>query len=142
MTTEQSAQPSEILLTSIYEWSDRAEILYRLLSEREASVNISHKAMPCWGDHIRFVESKPYEAWYFIGEALGACYLSKQNEIGVFLFKEHQGNGYGRAAIKAIMEKHGWRRYLANVSPDNERSRFMFQGLGFKLCQQTYELNA
>lgn len=96
--------------------------------------------MPCWGDHIRFVESKPYEAWYFIGEALGACYLSKQNEIGVFLFKEHQGKGYGRAAIKAIMEKHGRRRYLANVSPDNDRSRFMFQGLGFKLCQQTYEI--
>jgi RimJ/RimL family protein N-acetyltransferase len=130
-------------LIPVYERPDRHELLYKLLSERDAEVNISHSRMPCWGDHIRFVESRPYEAWYFIGdEPLGACYLSKQNEIGVFLFREHQGKGHGRDAIKAIMEKHGRRRYLANVSPQNDRSRFLFAGLGFKCVQQTYELTA
>ena len=128
------------MLSNIYEWRDRHELLYKLLSERDDLINISHKAMPCWGDHIRFVESKPYEAWYFIGdEPLGACYLSKQNEIGVALFKQYQGKGHGRQAVKAIMDMHGRRRYLANINPQNERSRFMFQGLGFKLIQQTYE---
>ena len=130
-------------LTSIYEWPDRQELLYRLLVDRDAGVNISHKKMPCWGDHIRFVESRPYEAWYFIGEEpYGACYLTKQNEIGVFLYKGHQGKGYGREAIKALMELHGRRRYLANINPLNDNSKSAFQALGFTLCQQTYELTA
>lgn len=128
-------------LTSVYRRPDRHEILYRLLSERDEGVNISHKAMPCWGDHIRFVESMPYEAWYFIGDVFGACYLSRQNEIGVFVFNEHRGKGYGRAAIQEIMRLHGKRRYLANVNPRNERSAALFASLGFELCQHTYALS-
>jgi hypothetical protein len=53
-------------LISIYERPDRALVLHQLLEERDESANISHKAMPSWDDHVRFVESKPYQAWYFI----------------------------------------------------------------------------
>lgn len=128
-------------LLSVYERPDRALVLYQLLEERDPSANISHKAMPSWEDHVRFVESKPYEAWYFIENATiaGACYLSRQNEIGVAVFKAHQGNGYGPWAVQALMLKHGRRRYLANVSPHNERSAEMFEGLGFTHIQNTYE---
>ena len=118
-------------------------LLYKLLSERDDAVNISHKAMPCWGDHIRFVESKPYEAWYFIGdEPFGACYLSKLDEIGVFVFRDHRGKGYGRSAIAEIIARHKRPRYLANVNPRNEGSAKLFTGLGFKLCQHTYALSS
>jgi hypothetical protein len=55
-------------------------------------------------------------------DVVGACYLSKQDEIGVAVFKEYQGKNYGPWAIEALMLKHGKRRYLANVSPRNERS--------------------
>ena len=128
-------------LTSIYERPDRALVLHQLLEEREPEANISHKAMPTWDEHVRFVESRPYEAWYFIEDEgiVGACYLSKQDEIGVFVFKEHQGKGYGPWAIEAIMLKHGKRRYLANVSPRNTRSAEIFRNLGFKQIQATYE---
>lgn len=129
-------------LASIYERPDRAQVLYQLLEEREPEANISHKAMPSWDEHVRFVESRPYEAWYFIVEndsVVGACYLSKQNEIGVFVCKQHRGNGYGPWAIEAIMLKHGKRRYLANVSPRNVRSAEVFRDLGFNLVQHTYE---
>lgn len=103
-------------------------------------MSISHRAMPSWSDHIKFMESKPYEAWYIIGDDYGVCYLSKQNEIGVFLFREFRGMGYGPRAIKALMAKHGPRRYLANVNPRNEASATVFRNLGFKLVQHTYEL--
>ena len=132
-------------LISAYECpGDGQWVTYCLLSERDASVNISHKAMPCLGEHIKFFESKPYEAWYLIVETepVGACYLSKQNEIGVQVFKRDQGKGYGRAAVQELMRLHGSRRYLANINPHNERSAKMFKDLGFGLIQHTYEANA
>jgi RimJ/RimL family protein N-acetyltransferase len=129
-------------LISIYERPDRALVLHQLLEERDESANISHKAMPSWDDHVRFVESKPYQAWYFIvdhGATVGACYLSRQDEIGVAVFKEYQGKNYGPWAIEALMLNHGKRRYLANVSPRNERSLEVFRNLGFKPIQITHE---
>lgn len=129
-------------LISIYERPDRALVLHQLLEERGDETNISHKAMPSWDEHVRFVESKPYQAWYFIvddGQTVGACYLSKQDEIGVFVFKQYQGRGYGPWAIDAIMLKHGKRRYLANVSPRNTKSAEVFRNMGFKHIQNTYE---
>lgn len=136
---------------------DRHAILYQLLAERDETINISHKAMPCLGDHARFVEGHPYEAWYFIEAEdaaepshsaglqrpiVGACYLSHQNEIGVAIYKSWRGKGYGPQAIKALIEKHGPRRYLANINPRNEPSARVFSNLGFKIVQHTYELNA
>lgn len=129
-------------LTSVYERPDRASLLYVLLGERDETVNISHRAMPSWDEHVRFVESKPYAAWYFIVDGslvLGACYLSKQDEIGIWIYRAHQGRGLGPEAVKLLMEQHGPRRYLANVNPRNDRSAAMFMNLGFRLCQHTYE---
>lgn len=131
-------------LQSIYERLDRHALLYRLLAERGEEANISHKEMPSDAQHILFVESHPYQAWYFIcdPEPVGACYLSRLNEIGVFVFAEHQKKGYAREAVKAVIEKHGPGRYLANIGPRNEASRFLFKGLGFKHIQDTYEMVA
>lgn len=129
-----------MLLSSVYARHDRHTLLYRLLEDRDETVNISHRGMPWYGDHMDFVDSKPYEAWYFIGEKpYGAIYLSKQNEIGIFLFSQHRGKGIAPRAIKALMEMHGKRRYLANINPKNEGSASLFAALGFKLIQHTYE---
>lgn len=95
--------------------------------------------MPSWEDHVKFVESHPYEAWYFISspDTVGACYLTKQDEIGVFISKENQGNGYGKKAVQAIMQQHGPRRYLAHINALNERSMLLFSNLGFKTISHT-----
>jgi len=131
-------------LISVYERPDRHELLYRLLAERDDEVNISHKAMPGFCQHIAFVESKPYEAWYFIvggDDVYGACYLTKGDEIGIHIFRSHRGHGYGKRAVEALIRDKGPRRYLANISPRNENSAAMFSRLGFTLIQHTYELN-
>jgi RimJ/RimL family protein N-acetyltransferase len=120
------------------------KILWRLLEERDESVNISHKGMPTYRAHCKFVNSRPYKAWYFIvvdNEVVGSCYLTKNNEIGIQIFAAHQGNGYAETAVSCLMSLHGKElRYLANINPRNGKSRAMFEKLGFRHIQDTLEL--
>ena len=128
-------------LVDVYETPEAVDVLWELLVERDASVNISHKE-PSWEKHVAFVRSKPYSAWYLIvagPETVGAIYLSNLDEIGVFILRRHQGKGHGPRAIGAIIRKHKRDRYLANISPRNARSIRLFEKLGFCLIQQTYE---
>ena len=133
----------EVRLVGAYEITSDF-ILYGLLEERPVSANISHQEMPTWEEHKRFIKSRPYTAWYLImdgEEALGSIYLSQQDEIGVFLFKKHQGNGYAKMAIKMLTEEHPRKRYLANINPENKESISMFERLGFIHIQNTYALD-
>lgn len=120
--------------------------LYRLLKEREQRVNISHRRMPSMKEHIRFVRSKPYKSWHLICDgiqAVGAVYLSRNDEIGLFILKEFQKKGYGAWALKSLMKKHrNVRRFFANVNPHNKRSIQFFCNNGFRHIQNTYEFNA
>tara|TARA_B110000495_G_C22967374_1_gene567461 strand:- start:729 stop:1157 length:429 start_codon:yes stop_codon:yes gene_type:complete len=118
------------------------KFLFDLLNERPFSVNISHRSMPSYKQHIHFVNSKPYSYWYIImtnGKKIGSVYLSKMNEIGIFLKKEYRGNDIGHKAIDLLMTKHPRKRYLANISPKNKKSKLFFKNQGFQLIQYTYE---
>ena len=117
--------------------------LYELLKERDPRVNISHKKMPSFAQHIKFVLSKPYAKWYVIEEGkkdVGSVYLTNDSEIGIFIKKNTQGKGIGFKALKLLMEKNPRIRYLANVNPKNKRSIQFFKDNGFSLIQHTYEL--
>ena len=118
------------------------ELLYRLMEEREPQVNISHRALPDWDSHLAFIASRPYEAWYLIeveGEYVGAIYLSKMSEIGLFVLSDHRGQGHGKQASEMLMDKHPRERFLANINPSNTRSIEFFRSLGFEHIQNTYE---
>jgi hypothetical protein len=117
--------------------------LYDLLAERDDKVNISHRKMPTYDQHVKFVMSKPYSKWYIIqynNQKVGSIYLSKQNEIGVFIKGELQGKRIGTEALKLLMKYNPQTRYLANVNPKNKKSIEFFKNHGFKLIQHTYEL--
>ena len=117
--------------------------LFELLSERDIRTNISHKKMPTFEEHVKFVKSKPYAKWYVINEGvdkIGSIYLSKQNEIGIFLKKQNQKKGVGTIALNLLIKLNPQSRYLANVSPKNSRSKKFFEKQDFKLIQYTYEL--
>jgi len=71
------------------------------------------------------------------------------NEIGVVLKGDWRGFGLGPAAIRLLMQLHKPQpaepsirsgRWLANVAPGNAHSAHVFQKLGFKMIQYTYEL--
>lgn len=116
--------------------------LHLLLAEREPHQSISHRRMPTWGEHVAFVESRPYTAWYVAevdGAPVGAVYLTRNDEIGVSIFAEHRGRGLGRQAVEALRARHPRPRYLANINPANHQSIAFFERMGFRHIQNTYE---
>jgi len=136
-------------LVNVHKCKDAETILYELLKERSSEedrfVNIRHRALPPWRDHVRFVRSRPYRAWYLVfveGECVGYVSLTRDDEVGIILFRAHRGKGYGPAAVRALMKKHPRPSYTANINPRNERSIRMFAKLGFAPLQNTYELHA
>ena len=121
------------------------KFLYELLKEREPSTNISHKKMPTFNQHVNFVLSKPYSKWYIILQGIdkvGSIYLSKQNEIGIFLKKGSHHAGIGTTALKLVMKKNPKKGYLANINPKNKKSVEFFKKNNFKILQYTYELKS
>ncbi len=130
-------------LISVYEGDPyySAGVLFDLLEEREDSVNISHHAMPTWEEHFAFVNSQPYIAWYLIesdGAHVGAIYLSKAREIGMFIFKSQRGRGYGKQAVAMLRELHPG-KMLANVSLLNAKGLAFWLNQGFVFKQITLE---
>jgi RimJ/RimL family protein N-acetyltransferase len=146
-----------MMLVNVEKWPDAAKILYEILTERagDVNINISHKPESVtYESHKAFVDNHPYAAWYLIIEPsvsdsipIGSIYLTKPprpsiagNEIGIFLRKQFRGMGFGEQAVRVLMDCHGAGRYLANINPANDRSIGMFEAMGFKHCQNTYEL--
>ncbi len=117
--------------------------LFELLKERKPHMNISHKKMPTYSQHVRFILSKPYKKWYIIkikNESVGSIYLSYQDEIGIFILQKFQRLQIGKEVIKLLMEKNPRKRYLANINPKNKKSIKFFKEQNFELIQYTYEL--
>ena len=117
--------------------------LYQHLKERNPSANISHKKMPTYAEHVKFVMSRPYSKWYIIihkNKKVGTIYLTKQNEIGIFIKNKMQDKLIGQKTLEMLMGKNPRKRYLANVSPKNKKSIAFFKKNGFKLIQYTFEL--
>ena len=133
-----------IRLLDVYKTRGAAAVLFALLREREKHVSISHYRMPTMRAHLKFVRSRPYKSWYLVLEGkdpVGAAYLSRQNEIGFFIFKKYRNHGFGKKALALLMKKYaGSKRFLANISPRNRRSIYFFERLGFRHIQNTYEL--
>jgi len=101
-----------------------AKFLFDLLDQRDPHANISHKKMPSYDEHIIFIKSKPYTKWYIIlksKEKVGSIYLSKQNEIGIFLLRNFQRKNIGNSALTQLIKKNPRKRFLANINPKNKK---------------------
>ena len=120
---------------------DDAEFLFNLLKQREGIVNISHKSLPTWEEHVEYIKNNTYQSWDIIwvdNVRIGNIYLTDRDEIGIFLDRKFQRNGYGSIAINEFMKKNGKKRYLANINPTNYKSIQFFGKHGFTHIQNTY----
>ena len=120
---------------------DDAEFLYELLKQREGRVNISHHSIPTLTEQCDYIKNHSYQSWDIIwvdNIRIGNIYLTDRDEIGIFLDKESQSNGYGSIAITEFMKKNGKKRYLANINPTNYKSIQFFGKHGFIHIQNTY----
>jgi len=122
-----------------------AGFLFEMLKERKLEVNISHHFMPTWKEHCEFIQSQPYQKWYIVenhGIPVGNCYLTYDLEIGVFVLKKYSKQGIASKMIDYIMTNSPGYNYLANINPKNESSIKLFEKMGFKHIQNTYQFNS
>ena len=117
--------------------------LYDLLKNKDPNSNISHKKMPSYDEHIKFVSSKPYTNWYVIEydeKNAGAIYLSKLDEIGISIGSDYEYEQIAKVAIKLLMELNPRKRYLVNVSPKDIRTQEFLLKNGFSGLEYVYEM--
>jgi RimJ/RimL family protein N-acetyltransferase len=142
-STETGPYLQAVRVNSPSEFQEHIGVLYGMLARRPAVMNISHKEMPSFLEHKRFVESDPYAVWCLIKIAshqwAGQVYLTMRDEIGVQILPEFQRTGLATWAVKRIMENHKG-PLLANVNPNNRKSIAFFRKLGFEIIQSTYKL--
>ena len=116
--------------------------LYKLLKNRDPITNISHKTMPTYKQHIKFINSKPYQKWYIIEKnrkKLGSIYFSKQNEIGIHFISDTKNELLGQEAIQELMKKNPNKKYFTNINPKNYKLMKFFEKNSFSLVQHTLE---
>jgi RimJ/RimL family protein N-acetyltransferase len=95
--------------------------------------------------HLAFIASRPYLSWELITTAdfvVGAVYVTRSYEIGLFIFRKFQGHGYGSRTIRIILKRHGEKSLLANINPNNIISKNLFMRHGFQKIQETYRFKA
>ena len=117
--------------------------LYELLKNKDPNANISHKKMPGYDEHVKFVMSKPYTNWYIIEydkKNVGAIYLSKQDEIGISISNDYEYDQIVKPALKLLMKLNQRKRYLANTSPKDVRSQEFLLKNGFTGLEYVYEM--
>lgn len=130
-------------LVDVYDCDEQfvATTLYDLLQERDPKANISHRELPSFENHVKFIRSGPYLDWWLLEankEVVGSMYLTDRNEIGLFIFKAYQGKGFGTKALALLREEHEG-PFLANISPANGPSQDFFYRNGFELVQYTFK---
>ena len=117
--------------------------LYELLKNKDPNANISHKKMPSYDEHVKFVMSKPYTNWYIIEydkKNVGAIYLSKQDEIGISVNNDYEYDQIAKPALKLLMKLNQRKRYLANTSPKDVKSQEFLLKNGFTGLEYVYEM--
>ena len=89
--------------------------LYDLLKTRDPEGNISHKKMPSYSEHMKFVMSRPYTNWYIVEynkKTVGSIYLSKRDEIGISI--NNDSSKYSLPPSPLIYSVPKWRTISTN----------------------------
>lgn len=130
------------------------EFLYRMLKERtnQPNLNISHKTLPTYENHVKFLESQPYKEFWLLfwnGARIGLCYLTKSapnylgNEFGIYIMKTMQRQGLGTFFFKKFIEyckQFHKGPFYVNTNPENKVMQNFIKKFEFKPLQLTFRL--
>ena len=123
--------------------------LYSLLKQR-GEHSISHKSLPNYVEHKKFVKNHQYRTWYLIFQnenLIGSLYITKDNCIGLFLIKWKKNlvekifnwilkRYTPRPAIKSLVTDF----FFINVSPNNLKLIKILNKLNFEKIQLTFKI--
>ena len=131
---------SSLALISVYDTATPERHMYEkflfdLLKDRKPWESISHKKMPHYDEHVKFVRSKPYKKWYIIDYRgpVGSIYLTHENQVGIFIERHNQGRKFGAKALNMLLEDSpNVETIYANIGAFNSRSLCFFVMKGFK----------
>jgi len=121
------------------------KFLYDLLTERKPFENISHKKLPSYSNHVKFIKSTPYSKWLLIeyrDKIIGSVYLSKNKEIAIWIkksIKDHKMEIH-KKVLEEVITKFTRKKYLTNINPRNKKIINFYKKNGFKLIHSTFQL--
>jgi len=81
---------------------------------------------------------------YFItvdSDHIGYVLITPRNEIGYFVMPKFQGKGYGKAAVRELIEREDRKYYWAMIPINHEGSLKFIAKLGFEKSGDVYALN-
>ena len=138
---------NQLTLEKVKANNNHIKILYELLKNRKQNQKISSDKLPTLADHQAFVKKNPYRIWFLVfynDQCIGNLYLSKKNEIGIFLVKNEE---VLKEIIKFLKEKYKplkpiasvrAKNFVINISPNNVMLKKYLKKIGAKLIQYTY----
>ena len=125
---------------------DHTKYLFDLLKKKTFS--ISHKKLPDFEDHRKFVKNHPYRKWYllkFNSDFIGSVYLTNTNIIGLNLLSNDIKDYV--EVIKLIVKSHKplapinserSKYFLINANPNNLNLINALKFLKMNHIQNTY----
>ena len=121
-------------------------LLYVLLSKRK--YNISHKKLPSFLEHKKFVINSPYRVWYLIKNVnsfIGSTYISKENIIAINAFEID--NDHYVKILKTLLNNHEPLKpiksvrnsnFIINVNPNNKVLLECMNRIGMEQIQTSF----
>ena len=124
------------------------KVLYKLLKDRNYS--ISHKILPSYKTHEKFVLDNPYRCWYLVcfkKTYIGSFYLKKDNSVGINI--NLQKKQILKSILFFIKNNYSPSKFLPslvppyfyiNVSSKNTDLQNLIEEFGGDLLQISYKL--
>jgi pseudaminic acid synthase len=139
-------------LIKIKPTTSQIKILYNLLNNR--SKNISHKKMPSYSSHSKFVKNNPYRAWWILQDSnnenniLGLAYINYDNSVGLHInfsgisFSASYFINKVKKNLKTLKAQKSkiFKDYYFNVSPKNVELIDWLAESGYKENQRSFSL--
>jgi hypothetical protein len=122
---------------------DDYSFLYYLLEGRPEEESISHKSMPSFIEHAKFLDSNPYKFHFVIYDnynPIGVLYISHKNEVGIHFIKDIEGKEREEsfeALVDFILRTK--EKLFFNVSPKHKLLNKILKNKGLLTIQHTYE---
>ena len=128
--------------------SSDCSVLYGLLKER--NFNISHRNLPTYENHKKFVNNNPYLEWYIIflfDKVLGTFYIQEDNSIGINIINPNESiineildfilnNFSPKEEVLSKIPNY----FYVNVANTNKELIDIMNNCGFNLIQLTFKL--
>ena len=122
--------------------------LYELLKKRKYL--ISHKDLPIYKIHKKFVEKNPYRFWYLISleeSYIGSFYIKYDNSVGINVTLQNKeilisilsflkDNHYPNKVAASLIPPY----FYVNVASDNIELQNLFERLDARALQVSYKI--